>query len=205
MPCIRPHSLAAALALAAVSGAWSPAAGQMTEDAPRTRVLVAAGLAVPLGDFGDIASTGFIALAGLSHERPGLPIIGRAEVLYQSLGGNEAAVVPGRPGFTVSDRITTIGAVASGLVTLRDTERGQFYVIGGLGLYRQNIKGTGLPGTSGTTGTADESSTRAGFNIGGGLEGPIGPVNWYVEARLHRMFSGDPMSSVLPITAGIRF
>lgn len=203
MSITRSRSLAAAIALSLSAGFAVPAAAQTMADSKPATLLISGGLAVPVGGMADVATTGFIGLAGVTYRRLGLPIAARGEVLYHHLGANDDAAYPGRAGFVVTDRIATLGLALSGVLTLSDTDQGQFYAIGGLGVYRQNIKGVSLPGGPG--GSAEDNTTRGGYNIGAGFERPLGGANWFVEARLHQMFSGDPRGTILPLTIGLRF
>lgn len=196
-------STVAALAVGFLAALAAPAASQTMADAKPATLLVAGGLAIPVGELSDIASTGFIGLAGVTYRRLGLPIAARAEVLYHHLGANEDEAYPTRAGFVMSDRVATLGLAASAVLTLSDTERGQFYAVGGFGVYRQNVKGVSAPGGPG--GSVEDNTTRGGFNVGAGFERPLGGANWFLEARLHQMFSGTPRGSVLPVTIGIRF
>ncbi len=198
----RRSSSVAALAVGLVAALTAPAAAQTMADSKPATLLVAGGIAIPVGELSDIASTGFIGLAGVAYRRSGLPVAARAEVLYHRLGVDDNAVFPGRPLYTVANRVATLGLAASLVLTLSDTEQGQFYAIGGLGVYRQNVQGEGIAGTGGTT---ENNTTRGGFNIGAGFERPLGGANWFLEARLHQMFSGTPRGSVLPLTIGLRF
>lgn len=202
MPTVYTRFSVAGLALAASMLIGTPVAAQTMADTKPATLFAAGGLALPVGDLADIANTGFIGMGGVTYRRLGLPLAARAEVLYHRLGVDERAAFPGRAGFTVTDRVATLGLATSLVLTLSDTDRGQFYAIGGLGVYRQNVQGVG-PG--GVGGEVEENTTRGGFNLGAGFERPLGNANWFVEARLHQMFSGNPNGSVIPLTIGVRF
>lgn len=202
MPIMTVRTLTAVAALVAVAGIASPASAQTMADTKPATLMVAGGLALPVGDLSNIANTGFIGLGGVTYRRLGLPLAARAEVLYHRLGADEGSAFPGRPLFTVTNRVATLGLATSLVLTVSDTDRGQFYGIGGLGVYRQNVQGVALGGAGGTT---EENTTRGGFNVGAGFERPLGNANWFVEARLHQMFSGNPNGSVIPLTIGVRF
>lgn len=163
-----------------VAGVATVAEAQM--ETP-SRFGIKAGVALPMGDFGDAAGLGIHAGAHLGFgmtENLGL----RFDVDYGYYDGENGV-----------DNATLLGGVAN-LVLDIPTESGfQPYVFGGLGLYNWKF--------STPVGDADDSDLA--FNVGAGYDFMMGSQSWFAELRfLSIQRDGDALNS-LPIVIGLRF
>lgn len=146
---------------------------------------VRAGASVPVGDFGDAASTGFVIGGGLTLRAPLMPVALRVDGDYNRWAGDEDLFGP-----DVNVSLWSITANAQMAPALSP-----IYFIGGVGLYSANDEST------------DETSTDFGLNGGAGLRLPLTGFSTFVEARFHSVFIGDGASNnnYIPITFGIEF
>ncbi len=139
-----------------------------------------AGAAVPTGDFADGAKTGYNIGGGLDMSM-GMPIGFRADVDYSGFSFKDA--VGGGNGNIFSGRLNaTVGTSGMGP---------RFYGIAGGGFYRFSADGS--------------SDTKFGFNVGAGIDLPLGTLASRIEARYHSISSNGATTSYVPVTFGIRF
>jgi hypothetical protein len=144
-------------------------------------VNVAAGAAVPTGDFGDIANVGYNLTVGLGL-RPALSPLGfRVEGSYNSFGIKDC---------DECDKATVKGVDANliyDFMPVTKTVGVSLYGIGGLGGFR----------------TGDE--THLGWNIGAGLRLPLTGFSGYIEARYHQVQGDGGHLGYIPIVFGLTF
>lgn len=164
-----------------VAGVATVAEAQM--ETP-SRFGIKAGVALPMGDFGDAAGLGIHAGAHLGFgmtENLGL----RFDVDYGYYSGDATGL----------DNVTLLGGVAN-LVLDIPTESGfQPYVFGGLGMYNWKFEGSGA--------SVDDSDLA--FNVGAGYDFTMGSQSWFAELRyLSIQTDGDALNT-LPIVIGLRF
>ncbi|HEY4304081.1 MAG TPA: hypothetical protein VGM82_06420 [Gemmatimonadaceae bacterium] len=145
---------------------------------------VAAGAAVPTGDFGDAADVGYNVMVGIGV-RPALSPLGfRVEGKYSSFGAKNcpanvdcgSATVKGVDANLIYDFMPVTKTVGVG-----------FYGIGGLGGFS----------------VADD--THLGWNIGAGLRLPLSGFSGYVEARYHQVQGDGGHLGYIPIVFGLSF
>ena len=155
---------------------------------------VGGGVTLPLGDFGDVANTGFHGLAAVGFQPANLPVGFQIDGMYNRFGLDDA--------FTLGDDVNSqiIQGTANVVYTFTTAEESTFhpYLIGGVGLY--NFKFTGDDVPDGT-----ESNTDFGINAGAGFDFQAGSVGLFVEGRFHNVFTEDESTNFIPITVGIRF
>jgi len=153
------------------------------------------GLTLPLGDFGDVASTGFHGLAAVGFQPANLPVGFQLDGMYQRFG------VEGAPdNFDGNTQI--IQGTANVVYTFTTAQESTFhpYLIGGVGLYNSKPTGDDFQALVG-----DESSTDFGVNAGAGFDFQAGSVGLFVEGRFHNVFSDGSDGTFIPITVGVRF
>jgi hypothetical protein len=153
------------------------------------------GVTMPLGDFGDVASTGFHGLAAVGFQPANLPIGFQIDGMYQRFGVEDAP-----DDFDGNTQV--IQGTANVVYTFTTAEASTFhpYLIGGVGLYNSKATGDDFEALVG-----DESSTDFGVNAGAGFDFQAGSVGLFVEGRFHNVFSDGSDGTFIPITVGIRF
>jgi len=141
-----------------------------------------AGLAAPMGDFGDIAQSGYNLTGMLTLSVPAAPIGGRAEVSYAGFSGKGAA-----SGINQSMTSGTVNATISqpGFMGI--------YGIAGVGIYKYGCDGCG------------STDSKFGWNGGGGYKFGLSGFSAFVEARYHSVSSNGVTDSWVPVVFGITF
>jgi len=183
---LRSALLGAAL-MAAVGAAPAMAQG--------AKFSVGGGLTLPLGDFGDVASTGWHGLAAVGFQPANLPVGFQLDGMYQRFGVENAP-----DNFDGNTQI--IQGTANVVYTFTTAEASTFhpYLIGGVGVYNSKPTGDDLTALVG-----DESSTDFGVNAGAGFDFQAGSVGLFLEGRFHNIFSDGSDANFIPITVGVRF
>jgi hypothetical protein len=180
------------LVLGAVLMATAGAAPAVAQGA---KFSVGGGLTLPLGDFGDAASTGFHGLAAVGFQPANLPVGFQVDGMYQRFGVQDAP-----DDFDGNTQL--IQGTANVVYTFTTAEASTFhpYLIGGVGLYNFKPTGDDLQALVG-----DESVTDFGINAGAGFDFQAGNVGLFVEGRFHNVFTEGESSNFIPITVGVRF
>ena len=169
--------LGGAVALALAAGA-TPADAQSIAGMRVFHFGVKGGAGMPLGDFastdpdGLAATSGFNAGALLSIKPPVMPIGLRVEGSYDRFGVDLASI-PEAEGMdakwnVLSGTVNAVVGASSGP-----------YLIGGVGMYKTELK---LSADGSSVGFDD---TQLGFNGGVGLRFGLGLLSTFVEARYH--------------------
>jgi hypothetical protein len=149
----------------------------------QTSFSVAAGAALPMGSTSDVVKTGYNVTAGLGIKPPLAPLGFRAEAAWNEMDGKGALGTTTR----------LIAGIAN--VTLSAPAMPMGYLIGGVGLY--NISAPDVPNSA--------SETKAGFNVGVGLNLPLTGFSTFAEARFHLISTPGESLKLVPITFGIKF
>ncbi|HEV7990722.1 MAG TPA: outer membrane beta-barrel protein [Gemmatimonadaceae bacterium] len=172
-----------------VSSAFAPDVSQAQR--PVTLGL-GGGVAMPLSDFGDNLGPGWNALATLAIAVPVLPVGLRLDASYSRF--NIEKVLLGSAGLPESEHVTsfTVNPVlrlpaVSPLVTP--------YVIGGAGSYALGCSG----------GDVCATSTKVGWNLGGGATFSIFGLKGFAEARYHHTSKGSVEVAYVPLTFALTF
>jgi len=147
---------------------------------------IAAGLAAPVSDLGNVADAGYNLAAHLNLGAPLIPIGVRLEGAYNSFNGKSS--------LASTSQVHILSGTVNAQVALGPSGASP-YVIGGVGLYKRSFTNT-------TTSNGDR--TAGGFNLGAGLRFPLGVMSTFVEARYHKIL-GDVDTQFVPITFGINF
>ena len=148
---------------------------------------VVAGASIPLGDFSDVAGTGWHAGGLLQWDTPTFPIGIRAEGVYHKF--DDKGATDTNPNMIVG----TLNAVWMFPITQPSTVRP--YLIGGGGIYNERCDGC-------------DSQTNFGLNGGAGIRVPLSGFSSIIEARFHIVFDSDvgtSNSTFIPISVGILF
>lgn len=174
--------LFALLAAGVLAATPSAASAQIS-----TGLSIAAGLSLPSGDLSEGVESGYNAAVGLNIGVPLLPVGLRIE------GGYNA--------FEAKNNVDVTTNIVSGTVN-GTFGLGLPYVIGGLGYYRAQSKGT-VAGVR-----VDGSESAAGINGGVGFTFPLGLLSTFAEIRYHKMLGDKDKgadAAYIPITFGIKF
>jgi opacity protein-like surface antigen len=150
---------------------------------------VSAGLSMPTGDLGDIAKSGYSVNGLLGVTMPMSPLGFRAEVGYNSWDGKDLL-----DGATLSSLSGTGNIVLQvpGMIVAKP------YLIAGLGAHR-------LKFDAGGSGEDNESDTKLGWNVGGGLNFGLGTLSTMIEARYVSVNTDNGSTTYVPVTFGIMF
>lgn len=173
--------LTAAAATTVVAPASAQAASGLT-------VGLNAGIALPIGDASDVLKTGFGGGATITMRGPDARVgFGIDAQFYR---------------FSFDDN--TLGALADarsnnyGVMARLEFEASRpLYLLGGAGLFRQEITGDDDTPNFGSTSNTDFAiEGGAGFNFSRGI---------YAEGRIINIFTDNSSTRLIPITVGIRF
>ncbi len=141
---------------------------------------VEAGPAFPVGQFGDVAKTGFTADALVEARLPILPVGLRFEGGYMQFGGKlglgNLHAISGS-----ADVVLRTSPVALTLV--------RPYLLGGLTVANVNQGG----------------GTKVGVNVGAGLSVPLAVVTAFGDVRYTHVATAGTGLSVVPVRVGLRF
>jgi len=193
---MKRHAMFAAAAVLALA-AFAPVAHAQGD----VRVALQAGLSLPIGDFGDFASTGInLGLTGTYrlHDRLGFG----GDLVWHRFGVDrdfeEALAVS--LGSTVDVSASTLQITAHGVYYLPAAETLSPHLRAGLGLYRASSKVE-------SAGSSDTSSdTDLGFHFGGGLDYRTGGSFGYgLEAAYHYIASGGDATTLLTMAGRLTF
>lgn len=180
-----------AVAAIAVSSAAIAGAQGVTSATKPFSLGFSGGASIPTGDLSDFVNTGYNVGGHVGLGTPALPISFRGDVNYDNFGakgsGNSNAHIWSYTANAVYEVPTMTGV--------------RPYIIGGVGGFTPGASST----TGGTTYSAS-TSTKFGFDVGGGLTIPLTGFNAFVEARYnHFNNDGGGSTSFVPITFGVMF
>ena len=174
------------LTVAAVSQAAGQVVPTQAEVKARGYAGLGGGISIPVGDFGDLAKTGWLGqfLAGITFRNGtlGVRVDGNyGQNTYKNADGHE--------------RI--IGVNASLVVTPgRRPMDVHPYFLGGVGLY--NAKFVGTPSST--------SATKPALNAGFGIQVHTGHrMDFYVESRIVTVRTAGSKINFVPLSVGLRF
>ncbi len=164
---------------------------------------VAGGVAVPTGNFGDLAKTGYHGEVLMGIHLPAMPLSFRIEGLYHKYDGKDQPFVS-----DASARI--IGGTANLVWDIPAAGPVRFYMIGGGGVYNIKAEATQELVTSLQLGVSageqvEEKTTKFGVNGGLGIRFALPGVQPFVEARYHSVFAEGEHMNVIPVSVGVTF
>jgi len=146
---------------------------------------IAAGAAIPVGNFADRYNTGYNGTVALGLSSIGSPLGLRFEGSYNKFLGRDDT------GSNKPDRRVVAGT--ANLVYSLPGQGVRPYLIGGGGYYGLKDEGT------------NASVNKFGINGGIGAMFPLSGLNTYVEARIHDVFTDGSSTQFVPVTFGILF
>ena len=148
---------------------------------------IAAGASIPTGDAGDFVKTGFHGMATLSVAPAMVPFGLRIDGMYNSLEGKD---------IFEDNKLRILGLTANGVWQMPGMVASP-YLIGGVGLYNQDIDIEGV-----------DSENDFGLNVGIGMKFNLSGFGTFAEIRYHNIFDGEDdvgNTAFIPITFGIMF
>lgn len=150
---------------------------------------ISAGAAIPVGDFGDLYSTGFNVTGSLMFRSYGSPLGIRVDGMYNRLSVKDDVV--GVP----FDNVSITSANANLVYNLQGTGITP-YLIGGAGAYWMKGHGDNFDG---------DTESKLGLNGGVGAAFQLSGFNTFIEARYHHIFTDERATQFIPVTFGIAF
>jgi hypothetical protein len=153
---------------------------------------LAAGLSVPIGDFGKATDTGYHLTGLVTMSAPLLPIGFRADGSFSEFNYSDPSSAKARLVYaTVNAVVPSPGIFGP-------------YVIGGFGIYHASAQCS----------TCTTTSTKGGINVGAGIKFGLGGLAVFVEARHHYIAGpSDPTNGgvkgsstqFIPVSFGLTF
>lgn len=168
---------------------------QSNDSIPGLGLGLIGGATFPVGNYNDVAATGFHAGGFIDFGRRFGPAGLRADLMYHGFGDKN--LVTGEENttqLTFSNKYSLVSGTLNFVfgMPLEDSPI-RPYAIGGLGgYYVKNSPKCAGTGCGDLLNFGDESSTKFGLNGGGGIEFGLGGANAFIEARYHHIFSGTP-------------
>jgi hypothetical protein len=143
------------------------------------------GLTMPMGDYGDVASSGFHVLGSVAFKLGPSPLKVRADLSYHRTG---LEVLTGNS--------SLIGGMANLVYTLPSPVI-KPYLLAGVGYFSEKLSGGGQS----TSGGSIAYGAGAGLNFG------LAIASMFVEVKYLNIGSNDTFNSatIFPITLGLRF
>jgi opacity protein-like surface antigen len=154
--------------------------------APAVSPSLFVGIAVPTGDLHTTSrNAGYTAGGALDLRASSIPVGLRAEAAYMRFGIKNG-------GGNLSDLSGRLNAVIPVHLVAATP-----YLIGGVGEY--HVKAD-------LDGVASNTQNRFGYNVGAGIDLPLGSLGGRIEARYHHIsLDGGGDYSYVPITFSVRF
>jgi hypothetical protein len=170
------------LALAALALATFSTTGS-AQSAKPVSLGLSLGASIPVGDFGDVYSTGYNGTVSLGFNSVGTPLGIRIDGMYNSFSDRDDLVIA-RPDYRIVSGNANLVYALPG-VGIRP------YLIGGAGIYGQK------PDVNGAKNVSD-------FGVNGGLGAAfqLSGFTTFIEARYHHIFS-DQATQFIPVNFGI--
>ena len=176
------------LGVAAIALAMSAASAEAQKP---ISIGIAGGVAMPQGDFKDLAGTGFNGTVSLGLGLPMLPVGVRIDGSYNRFSfSDEIETLFGESGswsIASATANVTLGLPMSAIVVSP-------YLIAGGGNYWGSCSLDGC-----------DTESDFGWNAGLGVKFRLAVMSANLEARYHSVASGDEKTTYLPVTFGIMF
>lgn len=180
-----------AVAAIAVSSAAVAGAQGVTSATKPFSLGFSGGASIPTGDLSNFVNTGYNVGGHFGLGTPALPISFRGDVNYDNFGAKGSG----------NSNAHTWSYTANAVYEVPTMTGVRPYIIGGIGGFTP-----GSSSTSGGTTYSASTSTKFGFDVGGGLTIPLSGFNAFVEARYNRFNNdGGGSTSFVPITFGVMF
>ena len=166
----------AALALSAL--AFAPGANA------QARFGIAAGLAMPTGDFGDAATAGFGVEGSAEFQAGTMPFGLRADLFYNRFSADEDAGLDGN--------FSAFGGALNALFQMAGISATPYLVVGPT-----------ITNLSVDVNNVDDSETKIGAQAGVGVKFPLSGFTSKLEARYHTIFTEDDNTNLFLVLFGI--
>lgn len=153
-----------------------------------TSFSIAAGATMPIGSTADGNDLGYNAIFGIGIKPPLAPIGLRVEGMFSEMARKSVNDANSR----------TMAGIANVTLSGAGMAVPMGYLIGGLGLYKNECAGDGCS-------VLEKSATDMGINVGAGLNIPLTGFGTFVEARLHVIMNEGTKAKFIPITFGMKF
>jgi opacity protein-like surface antigen len=156
----------------------------------QARIGLAAGLAVPTGDFGDVAKSGFNVEGSAEFRPEAMPFGIRADVFYNRFAIDEDATGE-------SGNFRTFGAALNAIFQMAGVSASPYLLVG--------------PAIHNVGGDVDDSSvdieseTKFAAQGGVGVKFPLSGMTSKVEARYVTIFTEDENTNLFIINFGVLF
>lgn len=151
--------------------------------ASSSRFGINAGIALPMGDFGDAVGMGIHAGGHFSMGLSGNLGL-RINADYGRYSGEDGTGI---------DNVTFLGGVANLVYNINTSSGLKPYIFGGLGFYNWKVD------------PFDVSESDLAFNVGAGYDFTLGSAKMFTEVRYLSIQSEGEATNTLPIVIGIRF
>jgi hypothetical protein len=183
------HMKRISFALATIAAVFFSAQTSLAQSNKAVSVGISAGAAIPVGDLGDLYSTGYNVTGSLMFRSIGSPLGLRVDGMYNRMSVKDDVI--GVPFKSVS-----IASANGNLVYNLSGTGITPYLIGGAGAYWNQGHGDGFSG---------DTETKLGVNGGIGASFQLSGFNTFVEARYHHVFTDGSATQFIPVTFGISF
>ena len=152
------------------------------------------GGAFPTGDLGRGLNLGFRLGGGVAFRPVTIPLGLNVNLAYDRFAGDDEIYFG--PGGTIQADDVSLWSGSADVVWQFPTDPASSvrpFLDGGFGLYRVGEYAGG------------ESQTKFGFQIGGGVDLPLGGLATFAEAKYVSVFTDGSNSNFIPIVIGLRF
>lgn len=147
------------------------------------------GVAMPMGDLGDIASTGFAIGGHLGFNPASMPFGIRADVAFNRFS-LDSDIADGN--------VRAIGAMLNAIIKVPTQSSVAPYLVAGPGIYNAKLDVDGC-------GDECDGETKVALQGGAGLQFNLSGLTPNLEVKYVTIFTDEERVSFLPITFGINF
>jgi len=181
-------------AIAAAAAILFSASSSSAQSNKAISVGISGGATIPVGDFGDLYTTGYNGTVSLMFKSIGSPLGLRVDGMYNRLSVKDDASIP-LGGGTFVKSASIAGANANLVYSLPGTGMTP-YLIGGAGIYSMKVHASGFD---------SDATNKFGVNGGIGASFPLSGFNAFIEARYHHVFTDESATQFIPVTFGLSF
>lgn len=160
------------------------------QGAGRASFHVAGGITLPMGDFGDVFSTGFQGLGGVTFGLGGLPFALRVDGFYGQNSGDEDVTGP-------DVKVKMFGGMAGGQFNFGSGPSPvKPYILAQVGMVNSKVD---VPNVD------LDGETDFAFGAGGGINFGLGSMAAFVEGQYVSVMTEDESSNFIAARFGLRF
>lgn len=183
-------------AIAAMAAILFSASTSSAQSNKAVSIGISGGATIPVGDLGDLYTTGYNGTASLMFRSIGSPLGLRVDGTYNRMSVRDDVI-----GLDGIESISIAGVNGNLVYNLPGTGITP-YLIGGAGVYWPQGHGNGID---------SNSEAKLGLNGGVGASFPLSGFNTFLEARFHHVFTdtvegaNHNSTNFIPVTFGISF